>query len=89
MNYPLGENLEVVVDDQGKEGVRCAKCGTNLSQSPTSWRQAARTRVLPATAASPLMSILESEYHLEQVLCPSCGALFHTEMMENRAGSDT
>lgn len=88
MKYPLRENLEVVVDGQASRWVRCTQCGANLAQSPTAWREAARTRVSPATAAGPLMAILEREYHLEQRLCPSCGALFDTELVEERQACD-
>ena len=38
--------------------------------------------MLPATAAGPLMAILDDRYRLEQVLCPSCGALFDTQLVE-------
>jgi acetone carboxylase gamma subunit len=82
MKYPIGENLEVVEGEGGRRWVQCTQCEANLAPSPTAWRAAARIRVLPAKAAGPLMAILESQYHLEQLLCPSCGALFDTELVE-------
>jgi acetone carboxylase gamma subunit len=86
MKYPIGENLEVVDEGQGRRWVQCAQCEAHLAPSPTAWREAARIRVLPAKAASPLMAILDAQYHLEQLLCPSCGALFDTELVEEQPG---
>lgn len=86
MKYPIGENLELVEGGQGTQWVQCAKCEANLGPSPTAWRETARIRVLPAKAASPLMAILETHYHLEQLLCPSCGALFDTALVEGQSG---
>jgi hypothetical protein len=83
MKYPIGENLEVVEGEHGSRRVQCSQCEANLAPSPTTWRDAARIRLLPATAASPLMAILESQYHLKQLLCPSCGALLDTELVED------
>lgn len=82
MRYPIGENLEVVDDGRGSRRVQCSQCETPLAPSPTAWREGVRARYLPASVASPLMSILESQYHLKQLLCPSCGALLDTELVE-------
>jgi ribosomal protein S27AE len=85
IKYSLRENLEVTVNGHGQpsQWVQCSRCGTMLTHSPAEWRKAARIRMLPATAASPLMAILDDRYRLEQVLCPSCGALFDTELVES------
>jgi hypothetical protein len=82
MKYLIGESLEVVDGPQGKRSVQCTRCGGDLGASPAVWHQAAKVRILPAQAASPLMAILESQYRLKQLLCPSCGALLHTELVE-------
>jgi hypothetical protein len=88
MKYSLRENLEVIVHGHLSQWVQCTRCGTKLTHSPTEWRQAARIRMLPATAAGPLMAILDNRYRLEQILCPSCGALFDTELVEESPARD-
>ena len=84
IKYSLRENLEVIVNGHGQpsQWVQCSRCGIKLTHSPAEWRKAARIRMLPATAAGPLMAILDDRYRLEQVLCPSCGALFDTQLVE-------
>jgi hypothetical protein len=37
---------------------------------------------LPPTKAGPLMADLEGQYLLEQLYCPSCAALFDTQVVE-------
>lgn len=82
MKYPIGDSLEVIDEGGGNRRVQCSKCETFLALSPTAWREGARSRFLPARVASPLMSILDSQYRLKQLLCPSCGALLDTELVE-------
>ncbi len=82
MSHPVGENLELVVDKNGRQRLRCMQCDANLGTSSTSWRTSARRRVVPATSAGPLMEILKDQYCLAQLVCPSCGALFDTQLVE-------
>jgi hypothetical protein len=81
MKYQIGDNLEVLQVGEESYRVQCVKCGGELGSSPATWYEQAKVRMLPAGAASPLMAILDSQYRLKQLLCPSCGALLHTELV--------
>ena len=85
MKCRLGENLEMVIDPSGTRSVNCMQCGTSLGASPTDWQEKAKTWTLPTAWAGPLMSGMDG--HLEQLLCPSCGALFETKLKEVEAES--
>lgn len=85
MSQPLRENLELIIDDKGAQWVCCTQCGTRLTQSPQTWREAAKTLIMPATSAGPLMAVLADQYDLQQTLCPSCGALLDTDLVDRPA----
>ena len=80
MKYRLGENVEMVVDAEGSRTVRCAQCSASLGKSPTYWQEEAKAWTLPAAWAGPLVT--GEDCYLEQLLCPSCGALFETKVKE-------
>ena len=52
------------------------------SQSGEDWRKAAKAKRSAPTAAGPLMQEFVGKLWLEQLLCPSCGALFESKMVE-------
>ena len=85
MKYRLGENLEMAIDGAGGRSVQCSRCGTGLGDSPTEWQERARIWELPDAWAGPLMSGLDGRHQLEQLLCPSCGALFETRIKEEQS----
>ena len=81
MNHLLQDNLEVFVSTAGTH-VRCATCLYVLSEFGQDWRIGCGKKYLPPTKAGPLMQELAGEYLLEQICCPSCGALYSTELVE-------
>lgn len=83
MNHPLRENLEVFVDPSG-EWIRCTKCSHVFCQAEGDWKKAAKVRLLPPTHAGPLMKDLVGQFLLEQLYCPSCGALLNTDIVEEK-----
>jgi N-methylhydantoinase B len=76
---PLQENLEVCEDRSGA-WIRCARCGHSLCGPGEDWTKSCAVRVLPATKAGPFMADLVGQFLLEQLCCPSCGALLRTEI---------
>ncbi len=87
MKHPLRENLEVHSDD-GETQIRCAKCSFILAFGDGDWRQASKRKLWPPTKAGPLMSELSDQYLLEQLYCPSCGALFDTSVVNAAPNKD-
>jgi len=83
MKHPLRENLEVYTDTGGT-WIRCTRCSHILCQAHEDWKEVCRRRLLPPTKAGPLMTDLLGLFLLEQLYCPSCGALLHTDMVEEK-----
>lgn len=84
MSYPLRENLEVYTGPEGAS-IRCMKCLHVLCEAAKDWRQASKRRLLPPTQAGPLMIDLVGQFLLEQLYCPSCGALLNTDLVEQQS----
>lgn len=82
MIHPLRENLEVHTDS-GEAEIRCVKCSFVLAPLDGDWREATRKKLFPPTKAGPLMTELIGQYLLEQLFCPSCGALLETNVVES------
>jgi hypothetical protein len=87
ISHPLWENLELYTGGQGSGVIRCTRCNHILCPAGSDWRQAAERRLLPPTKAGPLMRDLVGRYALEQLLCPSCGALLNTDLVEYEKGT--
>ena len=85
MNHPLRENLEVYADGNGL-WMRCTSCFHILCSAEEDWRQACKRKLLSPTKAGPLMKDLVGQFLLEQIYCPSCGALMNTELVEEPKG---
>jgi nicotinamidase-related amidase len=83
MTYLLRENLELFTGSQVAV-IRCAKCQHVFCAAGNDWKPASRVRLLPPTAASPLMSEASGKYVLQQNLCPSCGVLLDTDLVEQK-----
>ena len=83
MNHPLRENLEVFSDPSG-EWIRCTRCSHIFCHTGEDWKKASRVRLLPPTAAGPLMKELVGHFLLEQLYCPTCGALLNTDVVEEK-----
>jgi acetone carboxylase gamma subunit len=81
MNFPLQENLEVDTNAGGSK-IRCSKCFYVYCEVGEDWRKVAVVRHLPATSASPLMKDFADRLLLQQLFCPSCGALLDTRTVE-------
>jgi hypothetical protein len=81
MTHPLRENLSVVVLD-GAEWIRCAKCEHRFCGADQDWRRFGKVRLLPPTKAGGLMSVLNGDYLLRQIYCPSCAVLLDTNFVE-------
>jgi hypothetical protein len=81
LTHLLQDNLEVFVSTAGTH-VRCATCRHVLGEFGQDWRIGCEKKYLPPTKAGPLMQELAEEYLLEQICCPSCGALYSTELVE-------
>ena len=80
-DHPLRENLEVATH-AGVAWVRCSKCEHLLSPAEQDWTEACNRKLLPPTKAGESMKALEGHFVLEQLYCPSCAALFETEVVE-------
>ncbi len=81
MNHPLGENLEVF--RQGAEDlIRCIRCSHVFCPAADDWKKACKRVLFPPTKAGPLMEVLAGQFLLEQLFCPSCGALLNTDLVE-------
>ncbi len=83
MNHPLRENLEVHTG-AGGTWIRCTRCLHVLCQVSEDWRKACKVKLLSPTKGGPLMSDLLGQFLLEQLYCPSCGALLNTDLVEER-----
>jgi acetone carboxylase gamma subunit len=81
MNFPLQENLEVDTNAGGSQ-IRCTKCFYVYCEFGEDWRKVAVVRHSLATSASPLMKDFADRLLLQQLFCPSCGALLDTRMVE-------
>jgi len=81
MSYPLRENLELFTGPEGAE-IRCARCRHVFCRAGEDWKRSTRVRLLPPTAAGPLMSDARGKYVLQQNTCPSCGVLLDTDLIE-------
>lgn len=81
MSQPLRENLEVHTDGSGT-WIRCTKCLHVLCCASEDWRKACGVTLLPPTKAGPLLKYLLGQFLLEQLCCPSCGALLNTDLVE-------
>jgi hypothetical protein len=83
MSYLLRENLELFTGPQGAQ-IRCARCQHVFCGAGEDWKPASRVRLLPPTAAGPLMSGASGKYVLQQNTCPSCGVLLDTDLIEEK-----
>lgn len=81
MRHPLRENLEIT-DPNGTDWICCSRCRFQYCRVGQDWRQFCRIRLLPARNAGDLMSLLEGQYLLRQLYCPSCAALLETDFVE-------
>ena len=80
MNQSMRENLEVHADNSGT-WIRCTRCLYILCPTDEDWKKASKRRLLPPTKAGPLMKNLANRFLLEQLYCPSCGALLNTDLV--------
>jgi nicotinamidase-related amidase len=83
MTYLLRENLELFTGSDGNV-IRCARCQHVFCAAGNDWKPASRLRLLPPTAAGPLMSEAKGKYVLRQNICPSCGVLLDSDLMEQK-----
>lgn len=89
MNHPMRENLAVYTDNRGT-WIRCTRCLHILCPADEDWKKASKRRLLPPTKAGPLMKDLITRFLLEQLYCPSCGALLNTDLLaEEKSGRRT
>jgi nicotinamidase-related amidase len=86
MTYLLRENLELFTGSHGAV-IRCAKCQHVFCAAGNDWKPASRIRLLPPTAAGPLMSEASGKYVLQQNICPSCGVLLDTDLIEQKTAA--
>jgi hypothetical protein len=86
MTHPLRENLEINIDASGAF-VRCSRCQRPLCPSTEDWKTACVRKLDSPTKAGPLMGDLVGHFVLEQLYCPSCGALFHTDFVDVKSKS--
>ena len=87
MTYPLRENLEIR-DANGTDWICCNRCRFRYCRADQNWREFCKMRLLPPAAAGSLMSVLDGQYLLRQLYCPSCAALLDTDFVE-RTQEDT
>jgi hypothetical protein len=83
MNYPLRQNLEVYAGQ-----IRCTQCRRVLCRSSENWKDACIRSLSPPTQAGPLMKELAGHFVLEQLYCPGCGALFNTDLVEEKKNGE-
>ncbi len=79
--HPLRHNLEVA-RHAGDSWVRCARCKQLLSPVGEDWTEACDRKLLAPTKGGALMAPLAGSFWLEQLTCPTCAALFDTEVVE-------
>lgn len=88
MNHTVRENLEIITDAHGT-WIRCMKCLHVLCRAGEEWKEASKRRLFPPTKAGPVMKDLLGHFLLEQLCCPSCGALLNTDLVEEEKSGDT
>jgi N-methylhydantoinase B len=81
MRHPLRENLEIV-DRSGTDWICCSRCCLQYCRADQNWREFCHFRLLPAATAGSLMSVLDGQYLLRQLHCPSCAVLLDTDFVE-------
>jgi hypothetical protein len=81
MRHPLRENLEIT-DASGTDTVCCSRCRFQYCRADQDWRGFCKIRLLPARAAGDLMSLLDGQYLMRQLYCPSCAALLETDFVQ-------
>jgi len=86
MTHPIRENLEIV-DLAGTSWVYCSKCRFRYCRANQNWREFCQIRLLPPAKAGSLMSILDGQYLLQQLYCPSCAVLLDTHFVEKQGGA--
>lgn len=84
MSHPLRENLVVVVLD-GAEWIRCGKCEHRFCRADQDWRRFGKVRLLLPTKAGGLMAVLNEDYLLRHICCPSCAVLLETDFVERNS----
>jgi acetone carboxylase gamma subunit len=77
---PYRENLEIRTDPNG-QWICCSNCAHVLCRLDQNWRAAAKRKRFPPAKAGPLFGHLNGRYVFEKIYCPSCGALFNSEMV--------
>ena len=87
MNHPLRENLEVFTDNGGT-WIRCTRCFHIICPSEKDWRDACKVSRSDPTKAGPLMTELVGQFFLQQLYCPSCGALMDTDLVESNQSDE-
>lgn len=83
MSHSLRENLEIV-HLNGADSIHCSQCGFRYCHADQNWREFCKTRLLTPANAGSLMSVLDSQYLMRQLYCPSCAALLETEFIEKQ-----
>jgi len=80
-SHPLRECLEVA-GDPPTAVIRCTRCGHELCGAELDWTEFCQRVLLSPTAAGPLMAALVPQFQIQQLCCPSCGALLDTDIVE-------
>ena len=80
---PYRENIDVCGDSNG-QWLCCSRCTHVLCRLDQDWRAASNRKFFPPSKAGPLMTHLDGRYVFEKVYCPSCSALFNSEMVEEK-----
>jgi hypothetical protein len=83
MTHPMRENLELS-DLEGTNWICCSNCRFRYCYSDQNWREFCKVRLLPPAKAGSLLTVLDGQYLLRQLYCPSCAALVDTDFVENR-----
>lgn len=78
---PYRENIDVCSDSDVR-WLCCSRCTRILCRLDQDWRAASKRKLFPPNQAGPLMNHLNGRYVFEKLYCPSCGALFNSEMVE-------
>jgi hypothetical protein len=83
MKHPLRENLEIS-DASGTDWIGCSRCRFQYCRADQDWREFCTIRLLPPRHAGDLMSLLDGQYLMRQLYCPSCAALVDTDFVEKK-----
>jgi hypothetical protein len=83
MRHPLRENIEIT-QASGIEMICCSRCDFQYCRAGQDWREFCIVRLLPPRNAGDLMSLLDEQYLLRQLYCPSCAALVDTDFVEKK-----